>query len=203
MHQSHTDQRSAAIQREMGWPKEARTGKVTLNGGSRPGKRTATIVQQPRRPEQPSKEAIGGFHRLDDQTVTYFQEVKSHFDTLDDPEEQALLVRSMHHPSGVLLLHCHGCRNSVPSLWKFGQVGNVLGEATGKEVKVCTDAVCSRILEALLPAAQPEQLMGFIGAFFAGHGEAFCELSAGCGNPAYSALCHWPPSHAHMHAACF
>ena len=67
----------------------------------------------------------------------------------------------------------------LPTVHCLVQVGNVLGETAGKEVKVCTDAVCSRILEALIPAAQPEQLIGFIDAFLAGQGEAFCELSAG------------------------
>ena len=85
--------------------KETRTGKPSANGNARPSQRAATVVQQPRRPEQPGKEAKGGFHRLDEETITYFQEVKSHFDTLDDPEEQALLVPSMHHPAGLLLLH--------------------------------------------------------------------------------------------------
>jgi hypothetical protein len=37
-------------------------------------------------------ETFGGFQRLDDETIKYFLEVKSHFDSLDDPEEQALLV---------------------------------------------------------------------------------------------------------------
>lgn len=37
-------------------------------------------------------ETFSGFQRLDDETIKYFLEVKSHFDSLDDPKEQTLLV---------------------------------------------------------------------------------------------------------------
>lgn len=146
--------------------------------GSQSHKRNAAVVvQQPKRPE-PGSVAVSssGFHRLDEETIQYFQEVKSHFDTLEDAEEQALLVQPfcfLLHPTDLV----RSARNRVREAC-MQQVGNVLEDMAGKEVKVCTDAACSRILEALLPAAQAQQLAAFLGAFFAGEGEAFCELCA-------------------------
>jgi hypothetical protein len=76
------------------------------------------------------------FHnRLDESTVSYFTEVKGHFDALEDDEERGHLVT------------------------------NVLEEASGKELQVATDAACSRVLEALLPHAEPSSLLRFFKAF--------------------------------------
>ena len=72
--------------------------------------------------------------------VTYFEELKTHFDSLDDKEEQSLLV------------------------------ANALEEASGQEGAVITDPTCSRILEALLPAAEPQQLIQFFEAVLRGQG---------------------------------
>lgn len=47
-------------------------------------------------PTHAPQETFGGFHRLDEETIKYFLEVKSHLDTLENPEEQALLVRGPH-----------------------------------------------------------------------------------------------------------
>lgn len=72
--------------------------------------------------------------RATQEIVTYFEELKSHFDGLDDKEEQALLV------------------------------ANALEEASGQECAVATDPSCSRVLEALLPAAEPQQIAKFFRA---------------------------------------
>jgi len=39
--------------------------------------------------------------------------------------------------------------------------GNALGEASGRELSIATDAACSRALEALLPAAAPVAVAAF------------------------------------------
>ncbi len=78
--------------------------------------------------------------RATQEIVTYFEELKSHFDGLDDKEEQSLLV------------------------------ANALEEASGQECAVATDPACSRVLEALLPAAEPQQIAKFFQAVLKGEG---------------------------------
>ena len=78
--------------------------------------------------------------RASQEIVTYFEELKTHFDGLVDKEEQSLLV------------------------------ANALEEASGQECAVATDPVCSRVLEALLPAAEPPQLANFFQAVLKGEG---------------------------------
>lgn len=78
--------------------------------------------------------------RATQEIVTYFEELKSHFDSLDDKEEQSLLV------------------------------ANALQEASEQECVVATDPACSRVLEALLPAAEPQQLANFFQAVLKGEG---------------------------------
>ena len=78
--------------------------------------------------------------RATQEIVTYFEELRSHFDSLDDREEQSLLV------------------------------ANALEEASGQECAVATDAGCSRVLEVLLPSAEPQQLAKFFQALLAGEG---------------------------------
>lgn len=82
----------------------------------------------------------GRLPRATQEIVTYFEELKSHFDSLDDKEEQSLLV------------------------------ANALEEASGQECAVATDAACSRVLEALLPSAEPQQLAKFFQAVLTGDG---------------------------------
>ena len=92
--------------------------------------------------EQPADGAAppGRLPRATQEIVTYFEELKSHFDSLEDKEEQSLLV------------------------------ANALEEASGQECAVATDAACSRVLEALLPAAEPHQLAKFFRAVLKGEG---------------------------------
>lgn len=78
--------------------------------------------------------------RATQEIVTYFEELRSHFDNLDDREEQSLLV------------------------------ANALEEASGQECAVATDAGCSRVLEVLLPSAEPQQLAKFFQAVLDGEG---------------------------------
>ncbi len=78
--------------------------------------------------------------RASQEIVTYFEELKSHFDGLDDKEEQSLLV------------------------------ANALEEASGQECAVATDPACSRVLEALLPAAEPQQIAKFFQAVLKNEG---------------------------------
>lgn len=82
----------------------------------------------------------GRLPRATQEIVTYFEELKSHFDSLEDKEEQSLLV------------------------------ANALEEASGQECAVATDAACSRVLEALLPSAEPQQLAKFFQAVLKGEG---------------------------------
>lgn len=70
--------------------------------------------------------------------VKYFEELRQHFDSLDDKEEQALLV------------------------------ANALQEANAQEVAVAADPGCSRVLEVLLPAAEPQQVASFFRAVLKG-----------------------------------
>lgn len=59
-------------------------------------KQPVVVAHRPKQavplPSNAPQEAFGGFHRLDEDTIKYFIEAKSHLDGLDDPEEQALLV---------------------------------------------------------------------------------------------------------------
>lgn len=82
----------------------------------------------------------GRLPRATQEIVTYFEELRSHFDSLDDADDQSLLV------------------------------ANALEEASGQECAVATDAACSRVLEALLPSAQPQQLAKFFQAVLKGEG---------------------------------
>ncbi len=62
----------------------------------KPHVKRVVVAQRPKQGPQSSSgapsETFGGFQRLDDETIKYFLEVKSHFDSLIDPEERALLV---------------------------------------------------------------------------------------------------------------
>ncbi|BDA51149.1 Nucleolar protein 9 [Coccomyxa sp. Obi] len=77
---------------------------------------------------------VPGDCTLDEDTINYFVEAKSHLDGLDDPEEQALLV------------------------------GNVLEDLSGKGVKVSSDPTCSRILESLIPSISEEHMQPLLAA---------------------------------------
>jgi nucleolar protein 9 len=76
-----------------------------------------------------------GKSRVEPETLAYLTEVSQHAETLEDEEERDLLL------------------------------GNVLEELEGKELRVAADAVCSRLLEALLAPAAPRHLVAFLGAF--------------------------------------
>jgi hypothetical protein len=78
-----------------------------------------------------------GKSRVEPETLAYLTEVSEHAATLEDAEERDLLL------------------------------GNVLEELEGKELRVAADAVCSRLLEALLAPAAPRHLIAFMGAFTA------------------------------------
>lgn len=56
------------------------------------------------------------------------------------------------------------------------QVGNVLEELSGKEVKVSSDPTCSRILESLIPSISEEHMLPLLAAL--AQGEEFCLLSS-------------------------
>ncbi|CAL8466393.1 g5929 [Coccomyxa elongata] len=107
-----------------------------------PRKQPVVVAHRPKQavpsPSSAPQEAFGGFHRLDEDTIKYFIEAKSHLDGLDDPEEQALLV------------------------------GNVLEELSGKEVKVSSDPTCSRILESLIPSISEEHMQPLLAALAKG-----------------------------------
>lgn len=72
---------------------------------------------------------------MEPETLAYLTEVSAHLATLEDAEERELLLN------------------------------NVLEELEGKELRVAADAVCSRLLEALLAHAGPRHLSAFMGAF--------------------------------------
>jgi hypothetical protein len=76
-----------------------------------------------------------GKSRVEPETLAYLTEVSEHAAGLEDPEERDLLLN------------------------------NVLEELEGKELRVAADAVCSRLLEALLAPASPRHLIAFMGAF--------------------------------------
>lgn len=71
---------------------------------------------------------------MDAETSSYFAEIASHFQTLEDDEERGLVA------------------------------DNALGEAAGQEPRVAADAACSRVLEALLPHASVPALAAFVAA---------------------------------------
>ena len=79
-----------------------------------------------------------GLARPTQEIVKYFEELRQHFDSLDDKEEQALLV------------------------------ANALNEAAGQELAVAADPGCSRVLEVLLPVAEPQQVAKFFRAVLNG-----------------------------------
>lgn len=68
------------------------------------------------------------FARVDQETSQYFNEINTHFKTLDSHEDKQLLAN------------------------------NVLEEAAERGAEVATDAACSRVLEALLPFASIEAI---------------------------------------------
>ena len=69
-------------------------GKQVYNKHRKPIKqqgRTAVVVQQPRRPNVEAQ-AAAGFHKLDEETLKYIEEVNEQFNQINEPGEQALLV---------------------------------------------------------------------------------------------------------------
>lgn len=87
--------------------------------------------------------------RVEPETVAYLQDVVAHAATLDDDEERALLL------------------------------SNVLEEIGGREQRIASDAVTSRLLEALLAGAPVQQLLAFLGAFT--NEDAMYALAGRCG----------------------
>lgn len=73
------------------------------------------------------------YSRLNDEILRYFQEIDAHFSLLDDEEAKSLLV------------------------------DNVLDEIRNQETEVVPDAVCSRVIEKLLPFATATALSSFVG----------------------------------------
>lgn len=82
----------------MGANKEGKRAKTVkqIQKSSGPRKEPVVVAHRPKQavpsPSSAPQETYGGFHRLDEDTINYFTEAKSHLDGLDDPEEQALLV---------------------------------------------------------------------------------------------------------------
>lgn len=118
-------------------------GKRQHEQGDKPSKKDrkkhkttdAPAAEQPAA-QPPASLAEGEYgSRVDDETVGYLNEVSAHFKTLYDAEERSLLL------------------------------DNVLEEVAGKEVEIATDAVTSRLLEALLAGASAAQLVQFMQAF--------------------------------------
>jgi hypothetical protein len=70
--------------------------------------------------------------RVDAETLKYYEEIGTHFKTLDDDEEKQVLAE------------------------------NVLAETEGKEVDIVPDAACSRVIEALIPYASIPALDKFL-----------------------------------------
>jgi hypothetical protein len=70
--------------------------------------------------------------RVDAETLKYYEEIGTHFKTLDDEEEKQVLAE------------------------------NVLAETEGKEVDIVPDAACSRVIEALIPYASIPALDKFL-----------------------------------------
>lgn len=73
----------------------------------------------------------GGYSTVDESVLQYYSEVKEHFDGLDDAEERSRLAL------------------------------NALEEASGRELQIGTDALCSRVLEAFLPCAPTPSISQF------------------------------------------
>lgn len=72
------------------------------------------------------------FTRLDEETLSYFRELETHFKGIEgDDEEKEILV------------------------------SNVFDEINGRETDIVCDAECSRIIETLLPHASDAVLKGF------------------------------------------
>lgn len=73
--------------------------------------------------------------RVEPETVTYLNEVSTHYATLHEDDERQLLLN------------------------------NVLEEISGKELRIASDAATSRVLEQLLRDAPAQQLVQFMTAF--------------------------------------
>lgn len=103
---------------------------------------TAYVMSHKRKreeePEGTFAEHNNGLSRPTQEIVKYFEELRQHFDSLDDKEEQSLLVT------------------------------NALDEANGQESAVAADPGCSRVLEVLLPAAEPQHVAKFFRAVLKG-----------------------------------
>ena len=70
------------------------------------------------------------------------------------------------------------------------QVGNALEELEGKELKAATDATCSRILEALVMHAAPDDFARLMKALT--DGQEWCMLAARYADVSHTyPLCHW------------
>ena len=82
------------------------------------------------------------------ETSEYLQEIVGHFKTLIDDEERSLLV------------------------------GNVLEEIAGKEALIAADPICSRHVELLMAAAQPQQLLMYLASI--SEPEAFYAVVSRC-----------------------
>lgn len=102
--------------------------------------------------------------RVEDETFQYLTEVHQHYKTLMDEEERELLV------------------------------GNVLAEIRGREIGICSDAPCSRMMEDFLGGAQPAQLLEFLGRF--------CDQELLFRYAVEASACHWcMPGYGHSAAA--
>ena len=101
-------------------------------------------------PEETYSANSNALARPTQEIVKYFEEIREHFDTIDDKEEQALLVN------------------------------NALDEARGQECAVAGDPACSRVLEALIPAAEPQQVASFFQAVLRGDA-GLLVLASRCG----------------------
>ncbi len=96
--------------------------------------------------------------RVDPETLAYLTEVCEHYSTISDGEERELLV------------------------------SNVLEEISGKEQRLASDAVTSRMLEQLLEGAPLQQLLRFFQVFceqdsmysLAGRWAGFAGMCTGC-----------------------
>lgn len=83
-------------------------------------------------PEGGDQEHQGRYSLVDEETLRYYEEVGGHFKTLQDEEEKQILA------------------------------DNVLSECEGKEIDVVPDAVCSRVLESVIPYASIPALDKFM-----------------------------------------
>jgi hypothetical protein len=86
-----------------------------------------------KRDREGGEDYLHGRHsRVDAETLKYYEEIGSHFKTLDDDEEKQVLAE------------------------------NVLAETEGKETEVVPDAACSRVVESLIPYASIPVLDKFL-----------------------------------------